>query len=162
GASQLTERATHGFVEPRRIAQMALDQVRDDFGIRLGGEPMTVGCQPLSQRYVVFDDAVVNDDEAARAVGVRMRVLVRGAAMGRPAGVAYADEPLYRTVTQQAFEDLDPARGPPDLEPFRADHRDTGRVVAPVLEALETVQDDVDGALLADVADDATHIGTRR
>src|SRR5262249_36758057 len=67
-----------------------------------------------------------------------------------------------RTVTQQAFEDLDPARGPPDLEPFRADHRDTGRVVAPVLEALETVQDDVDGALLADVADDATHIGTRR
>src|SRR5262249_61408203 len=62
----------------------------------------------------------------------------------------------------QRCRDAARARAPTVRAPFRADRGDTGRVVAPVLEALETVQDDVDGALLADVADDATHIGTRR
>ena len=44
--------------------------------------------QLVLQLEVVLDDAVVNDDDAARAVAVRMRVLLGGTAVRGPSGVA--------------------------------------------------------------------------
>ena len=96
GAAQLAERAPYRLLEPRRVAQMALDQMGDDLGVGLRGEAMAVGLELLLDGQVVLDDPVVHDDEVARPVGVGMRVLVGGAAVGRPARVADADRAAHR------------------------------------------------------------------
>ena len=93
GAAQLAERPAHRLVEARRVRQVPLDQVGDHLGVGLGGEAMPLGLQPLLDGEVVLDDPVVHDDEAARAVGMGMRVLVGRAAVGRPPRVADADGP---------------------------------------------------------------------
>jgi hypothetical protein len=65
-----------------------------------------------------------------------------------------ADWPLL----EDAFQGLDPPGRPPDLElAVTAEHSDARRVVPPILQTLEAVHDDPDGALASHVADDATH-----
>ena len=72
-------------------AHLALDEVRDDLGVGLGDE--RVALRAASSRFrseVVLDDAVVDDDDAAGAVAVRVRVLFGRPAVRRPARVAEA------------------------------------------------------------------------
>jgi hypothetical protein len=64
-----------------------LHQVGDDFGVGLGDELMAVGGELLLERQIVLDDAVVDDDDLALAVAVRVGVLFGGTAMGGPTGV---------------------------------------------------------------------------
>jgi hypothetical protein len=65
----------------------------DDFGVGLALEGVAATNQQSSfSCQVVFDDAVVDNDERAGLVG--MGVGFRRAAVGRPAGVADADAPL--------------------------------------------------------------------
>src|SRR4029453_7769494 len=60
--------------------------------------------------------------------------------------------------SQDPFEVLDPAGRAPDLQHVgRGEHRHTGRVIAPVLELLETLDNDVHRALVTDVPDDSAH-----
>jgi len=162
GAAQLPERAADGFVEPRRVAQMALDQVGDHLGVGVRGEPMALARQPLLDREVVLDDAVVHDHEGAGVVGVGMGVLVGGTPVGRPARVADADATAHRAIAEEPFEHLDAARGPADLQAVGPEHGHAGGVIAAVFEPLEATEDDLDGALATDVAHDPAHRTTPR
>ena len=157
GAAQLTERAAHRLVELRSVLEMALDQMRDDLGIRLGREDVPLGLQALLDRQVVLDDAVVHHHEVAGAVGVRVRVLVGGPAVGGPARVAEADAAFDRLLAQESLQVLDAPGRAPDLQPRGADNRDARRVVAAVLEAPEPLDHGVDRVLVPDVSDDSTH-----
>ena len=75
---------------------LALDQVRDDLGVGLGLELVPLRLQLLLQLEVVLDDAVVDDDDAAGAVAVRVRVFLGGPAVRGPARVADAVEAVDR------------------------------------------------------------------
>ena len=68
-----------------------LDEVGDDFGVGFGDELVALGGEFALEVEVVFDDAVVDDDDAAGAVAMGVGVLFGGAAVGGPAGVADAE-----------------------------------------------------------------------
>ena len=75
---------------------LALDQVRDDLGVGFGLELVSLRLELVLQLEVVLDDAVVDDDDPAGAVAVRMRVFLGGTAVRRPARVADAVETVHR------------------------------------------------------------------
>jgi len=59
GAVHLFQRGADRVEERRRhLAQSAVDEVGDDLGIGIGGEAHAFRFQRLSQRDVIFDDAV--------------------------------------------------------------------------------------------------------
>ena len=88
-AAHQQQRAPHGVLEPV-VLHLALDEVRDDLGVGLGDELVALPLQLLLQIEVVLDDAVVDDDDLAGAVAVRMGVLLGRPAVRRPARVADA------------------------------------------------------------------------
>src|SRR5262249_54851357 len=158
GAADLAERALHRVVEAPRDLQVVLDQVGQNLGVGLRPEGVSLDGQPLLDLEVVFEDPVVDDDQAARAVGVRMRVLLRGPPVGRPARVADADGAAERAVAERRLQHLQAAGRPPDLEGAVVSQGGHARgIVAAVLEALEALDDDADRALVTDVSDDPTH-----
>src|SRR5258706_9234720 len=157
GAAQLAEGAPYRLVQLGGILEMALDQVRDDLGVRLGLEGVPLGLQALLDRQVVLDDAVVDHHEVARAVGVRVGILVGGPAVGGPARVAEADTALDRLLAQERLQVLDAPGRAPNLQARGAGHRDPRGVVAAILEAPQALQHDVDRVLVPDIPDDSTH-----
>ena len=118
---------------------------------------------PLAMRAflraeVVFDDAVVDDDERAAAVAVGMGIFFGGAAVGGPAGVADAEGAVDGGVGDGDFEVAELAGGSAEGEAFGATgDGDAGGVVAAVFEAAEAFNDDGDDRLRSDVTDDSTH-----
>ena len=85
---------------------MLLDQVGDDFGVGLGGELVAFLDELLLQGEVVFDDAVVHDDDLAGAVAMGVRVLFGGAAVGGPAGVTDAVGAVERACSRMTSSRL--------------------------------------------------------
>ena len=88
-AAHQQQRPADGVLEAV-VLHLALDEVRDDLGVGLGDELVSLPLQLLLQVEVVLDDAVVDDDDLAGAVAVRMGVLLGRPAVGRPARVADA------------------------------------------------------------------------
>ena len=130
----------------------------DDFGVGFAGEAVALGDELLLESQVVFDDAVVHDDERARAVAVRVGVFFGGAAVGGPAGVADAVGAVDRVVAENEIEVAELARGAAELQRVAAaGDGDARGVIAAVLEAGKAFHDDGDAGLGADVADDSAH-----
>ena len=94
-AAHVGERTAHGVLQAV-IAHLALHQVRDDLGVGFGLELVPLRLQLALQLEIVFDDAVVDDDDLAGAVAMRMGVLFGGTAMRRPACVADAVQAVDR------------------------------------------------------------------
>ena len=95
----------------------------------------------------------------AGAVAVGVGVLFGGAAVGGPAGVADAVGAVDGVVVEDVFEVAELAGGAAELEAVAiAGDGDAGRVVAAVLEAAQSLNDDGDDfSTVADVTDDAAH-----
>ena len=109
------------------------------------------------QLEVVLDDAVVDDDDAAGAVAVRVRVLLGRPAVRGPARVADAVVAGERRRLQDVFEARQLAGARRTSMPSGADHGHARRVVAAVLEPPQPLDEDGHDLLLTDVADDAAH-----
>src|SRR5438132_244044 len=62
--------------------------VGERLGVGLACGLVAVSLQTLAQLQVVLDDAVVDQRDAAVAVGVGMCVVIGWASVGRPSGVA--------------------------------------------------------------------------
>ena len=90
--------------------------MRDDFRIGFGREFMAFFDQFLLQRQVVFDDAIVYNDNPARAIAVRMRVFFGRTAMGGPTSVANAVSAVQWILPDHFFEISQLAFGPPDFQ----------------------------------------------
>ena len=82
-------RAQHRVLEAV-VLPFLLDQVRDDLGVGLRLELVALGDELALDLEVVLDDAVVDDDDAAGAVAMRVRVLFGRPAVRGPARVAEA------------------------------------------------------------------------
>ena len=156
--AQHAKRAAHGAFQPV-AAHLALDDVRDHLGVGLGDEPVALGGQLALQLEVVLDDAVVDDDDAPGAIAVGVRVLLGRPAVRGPAGVADAVVAVEGGVGKRQLEVRQLARRAAQRDGAVADDGDPGRVVAPVLETPEALDEDRDDRLAPDVTDDATHGG---
>src|SRR5499433_2713912 len=86
-----------------------------------------------------------------------MRVLVGGAAVGRPARVADAHRSSHGPLAQHAFEHLDATGRAPHLEAGGSEHGHPGRIVPAILEPLQPLHDDTHRILVPEVADDPAH-----
>jgi hypothetical protein len=133
--------SANGFA--RRGVAGRRERVRDDFRVRLRQEVHARPLKALLEREEVLDDAVVDHDDPARGVAVRVGVLLGRAAVRRPARVPDPEPAgrgrrgdLLREVPELALaaRDADLAVVPDD--------RDPRRIVAAVLEALQAVEED--------------------
>ncbi len=148
-----------GWPDLAAAAQFLLDEVGDDFCIGLGYKFVALADELLLELEVVFDDAVVDDDEAAGAVAMGVGVLFGGAAVGGPAGVADAEGAVDGILVEDFFELAEFAGGATELEAVAiATDGDARRVVAAIFEAAQSLDDDGDDfRTVADVTDNAAH-----
>src|SRR6202044_3176397 len=109
-----------------------------------------------------LDDAVVDDRDAVAGVGVGVRVGLVRLTVGGPARVADADGGLGRarglSCRQLVAEVLDASRGFGDLESASADDGEASRVVASVLQPVQSLDEDWRHIPLADITDDPAHV----
>ena len=142
----------------RRQVELVFDEVGDDLGVGFGDELVALGDEGVLEGEVVFDDAVVDDDEGAGAVAVGVGVFFGGAAVGGPAGVADAEGAVDGGVGDDGFEVAELAGGAAEGEAFGATgYGDAGGVVAAVFEAAQAFNDDGDDGLGTNVTDNSTH-----
>ena len=112
----------------------------------------------LFRLTIVLDDAVVDDDDLAGAVAMRVGVFFGGTAVGGPAGVADAIGAVERLQADDLFQVAQLAFGAAHLQALAvAGHRDAGRVVAAIFQAPQAVDDDRHNPLLANVSNNAAH-----
>jgi hypothetical protein len=133
------------------------DEMRQGLRISIRGDLVTGGNQLLAERIRILDDAVVYDGDRPGAVGVGMGVARGGRAMGRPPRVGNAGRTMERRLLQQLIECGDPPRELPHFETNAVLHRNSGGVVAPILEAAEPFEQDGDGMSVPCVSNDAAH-----
>src|SRR5215831_2292265 len=141
-----------------RVHEILLDHVGDDFGIGLSSETMAFVSELLLQGNVIFDNAVMDDDNFPCAVAVRMRVFFRWAAVRGPACVADSVGAVERLEANDLFQIAQLAFRTTNLEAVSvATNGDSGRVVAAIFQPPEAIKDDGDDALLAYISHDSAH-----
>jgi len=148
----------HGGDGVRRAApqfQFQGNQVNDDFGVGVRRQRMPGGFQFVAQALEILDDAVVHQGDAAGGVGVG--VFFVGHAVGRPAGVADAGGPGNRLVLEAPGQVIELAFGAAAFDAAGNKSGDAGRIIAPVFEPLERIEQWLRGGLFADDADNAAH-----
>ncbi len=156
-AVELLQRFLHRVDERRAAFAVLLDQMRDDFRVGLALELVTLRFQPLLQRQEILDDPVVDHDHVARAVAMRVRVVLVRLAVRRPARVAHAERAVQLVLDELRLEIRE--------LPFRAHHvhavavhdGDAGRVIAAVLEFFQAADQNRDDITRPDVSDDSAH-----
>lgn len=143
--------------------ELLLDEVGDDLGVGFGDEPVAFGGELFLEGEVVFNDAVVDDDEGASAVAVRVGVFLGGAAVGGPSGVTDAEGAVNRIVGDYGLEVAELAGGAAELQRAvsvgggSAGDGDSGGVIAAVFETAQTFDDDGDDRLRTDVTNNSAH-----
>ena len=139
---------------PRRI----LDQVRQGFGVGVGGEPMATALQHRPQRVGVLDDPVVDQRHGTAAICVGMRVTGGGRAVRGPARVRDPARAVQRRAPQQLPQRPNPTRQLRHHHAGAVLHRHARRVVSAVLQPVQTLDQDRRRLPLPHVPDDAAHV----
>jgi len=135
------------------------NQVSNDFGVGFGSELVALGNQLFLERKIVFDDAIVDDDDLAGAVAMRVGVLLSGTAVGGPAGVSDAIGAVERLDPDDFFKIAQFALGAAHLQAGSiAGDGDARGVVAAVLELSEAFDDDINDWLVPYVSHNAAHL----
>src|SRR5262249_30343173 len=129
------------------------------FGIGLAGEFAAVFGELVTQLAKIFDDTVVDDsNEISR---MRMRIVFGRPAVCRPACMTDADLPTERLAIETIFERAQFAFRAPALQHTFFKGRYTGRVIAAILEALESVDQLACNRLVPENSDDPAHSSGR-
>ena len=165
GSGEVLDGLADGFFEGEvgGVFELLLDEVGDDLGVGLGDELVALGGELLLEGEVVFDDAVMDDDEGAGAVAVRVRVLFGGAAVGGPAGVADAEGAVDGVVGDDGLEVAQLAGGAAELQGALAigagatADGDAGGVITAIFKTTEAFDNDRDDGFRTDVTNDSTH-----
>src|SRR5216683_3152894 len=130
-------------------------QDRHRLGVGVGPERVSEGTELAAQGLEILDDAVMDDGDPVG--GDRMRVGLGRQTMGRPAGMADADHPLHRLVTEPLGEVDELAFGTAAFDTPIDQGRNAGRIIAAVFEAPQPFDEARSDRLLGDDADDAAH-----
>ncbi|MCY1398324.1 hypothetical protein D9M71_133530 [compost metagenome] len=157
GTMQFRHRCLEGVGQIGNGFQLVVQQMDDDFGVGVRGEDITLGLELLTQSFVVFDDAVV-DDRQLLAGEVRVGIALAGGAVGGPAGVGDAQATDQRLLGQGLLQlgDLAGTTAAIQLTVIGEDGH-TGAVIATVFEALQALDQNGGDIALGDGANDATH-----
>ncbi len=136
-------------------------EMGDDFGIRFGDELVAFFDELILQVEIVFDDSVVDDDDFARAIAVRVGIFLGGTAVRGPAGVADAVDAFERGDADGLFQVAQLSGGAANFElAVVADDGDARGVIAAIFEAAQAVENERYDALRPDIADNAAHDGS--
>jgi hypothetical protein len=116
------------------------------------------------QFEIILDNAVVNHDEAASAIAMGMRVFLCRASMRGPTGVANAEGPIERVLTENLFEVDELALGAADFKrgARRAADSDARRVVSAIFQSPQSLDDDRDYFFGTNVTDNSAHTAILR
>ena len=155
GTFELLERFGRGRLGIQPARHVKVDQVRDHLGIGVGAELPPLRLQRGPQLPVVLDDAVVDHRDATGSM--RMGVSLAGLAMGRPAGVPDAHGAADRALGHQALKLAELALGPAQLDGAVGERGQPRRIVAPVFEPPQPVEDAWRRLVRAGDADDSAH-----
>src|SRR3990167_9898333 len=104
---------------------------------------------------MVFNDAVVHHADLARRV--RMRIHFAGHAVRGPARMRDAAETIQAGLFLQGVQVADLALRAQAFDAMVGEHRDTGRVIAPIFQGLQAGDQVVDDGALGADADDSAH-----
>ena len=165
GAGESLDSATKGFFKQDgltrgfRVLLDLLDEVGDNFGVGFRDEDVALVDEFAFQVEVVFNDSIVDYDDAACAVAMGVGVFFGGAAVGGPAGVADAVGAVEGMVAEDVLEIDELAGSAADFKGFvsGAADGDTGRIVAAILETPQTFNDDGNYCFWTYIADDSAH-----
>ena len=168
-AMQLQHRGLEGLEHVALVE--AVHQMGNHLGVGLAAEHIALGLQRGAQLVVVFNDAVVHQGHAAWLAGVtfamaemRVRVVHRRCAMRGPAGVGDPGATFHMIGLDLCHQLRHPRRAAGALQTACSAiqaggmHRHTARVVAPVLQALQTLHKNGDDVAAGYRGDDATHV----
>ena len=128
----------------------------DDLRIRFRLEFVTLGAQRLAQFAEVFDDAVVDDRDAA--VGVGMGVGLVRASMRRPARVADATVAAERFAHEALAKVAQLALGAPAGQAPALQRGDAGRIIAAIFEAAQRLDNVAGNGFDAENSDYSAHV----
>ena len=131
--------------------------MRDDLRIGFGDELMALSLQLLFQIEIVLDDAVVDDDDLARAVAMGVGVLFGRPAVRRPPSMADAIVAGQRRQPDDRFKVGELASAPPKVHTAVAHDGHARRVVAAVLEPPQPVDENRHNVFGPDISDDSAH-----
>ena len=154
---QQGKRLAGGFHQPQPEAQVTVYQLHDDFGVGIGVELHALGSQFGAQFLVILDDAIVHQHDLAVRAGVRVSVAGGGFAVSGPAGMANADLALKRGFLYQGDQALEFPGVAAHLNVPILDHRQSGRIIAAILQPFQPVQDDRGGVPWTNITNDSTH-----
>ena len=159
GPLQPPQAAAHGLQHIAALIVVELQKLGHHLGVGVRGEGGALLEQVILDLLVIFNDAVVHQGDGPVFADVGMGVDVVGLAVGGPAGVADAQTPLQvRAAVDQVGEHFETALTLFHLQsPAFGAHGDAGRVVAPVLHPLQSVQQNGGRRLPAHESDDSTH-----
>ncbi len=160
GPPHQKEALAHGLEKLEAFSPRLFDEMGEHLGVGDGAEDMPALFERLLQLRVIFDDAVVNDGDVARAVEVRMGIYRLGGPVGRPASVANARAKSARralALEHQRAHGLCAHRGasPPGFS--GAHQRDARGVVPAVFQSREALKQRVERVAGAYDPDDAAH-----
>ncbi len=101
------------------------------------------------------------DDDLAGAIPVRVRVLFRRTPVRSPARVADAISPVDRLEPDHFFEIAQLSLGTTNLQPVAIPgDSDACRVITAIFQPTQSVYNDRNNALFADIPDDPAHISS--
>ena len=140
--------AAVGDVPAQLVPEDVRQQRGSNLGVGLGQEGHALVQQFELELGEVLDDAVVDQGQLAAVGQVRVRVPVRGAAVGGPAGVADTGQGLRQRVLLQLGNQVAQLPGLlPRLDHAIGDHGDARRVITAVLQPAKPLKDHVQSAV---------------
>ncbi|SRR5258705_8817308 len=130
----------------------------DDLGVCLSNKLVVGFTQLFFELQVILDDAIVNYDNAPGAIAMGMGVFFSRPAVSGPACVADSVGSVEWAKPDNFFEVAKLPFGPAYFQQVAfVDHRDTGRVVAAILELPQAVNDQRHNLLVSNIANNSTH-----
>src|SRR5262245_61769338 len=133
------------------------DQLGDDLGVGLALEGDALRFELPLECGVILDDPIVDDGHLSLAADVGMGIAVIGGPMRRPASVADPDTPGHGTIAEQTGQVMDAPGRLAEVQMGTEDRRQTGAVIAAILETPQSLDEDWFRFLVTGVADDAAH-----
>jgi hypothetical protein len=155
GALQPLEAGGGGLLRRHAALEIEVEQLSHALGVGLGRELLAFRLQLGAEGDVVLDDAVVDDGDAGRTVG--MGIALGGRAMGRPAGMADARRAGEGPALEHGGEIAELALGAAAIDAGAVERGDAGAVIAAIFEAAERFEDERSRRACAQDADDTAH-----
>ena len=149
------------FVVPRRrfaAFEFSRNEFCDDLGVRVRLEVASLFDESLLQAAEILNDPVVHDRQSAVTAGLRMCILLGRRSVGCPSRVPDAGMTCHRVSRQRGDQLVDSADGLTRCDlAIRSPDRQARTVVSSILQATQSLDQELGGICRSDRANDSTH-----